>query len=97
MARKVGKKQIKNYINNQEITLTKGELEKVKNEAVMQAIDTLIPFQLMILHDKEGWGKKRLKRFHDQFMDLIESAHKGYLTSQDCKKTLMEEVGVKFD
>ena len=91
------KKELKNYRNNQKITITKEELDKVKEEAVTQAIDTLIPYQLMVLHDKEGWGKKRLRRFHDQFMDLIEASSKGYLNTDDVRNTLTKEAGVNFD
>lgn len=93
----MNKKELKNYLKNQTITITKGELEKVKLEAVNQAIDTLIPFQLMVLYDRNGWKKKRLKRFHDQFMGLIEAASQGYVNVDDVKKTLKEEVGVQFD
>lgn len=90
-------KKIRNNHKKQEIKLTYDAIEKIKRETALQAIDALIPYQLFVLREQEGWGKKKLKRFHDNFMDLIDSAHKGYVTVDDIKKTLIDEAGVKFD
>lgn len=50
---------------------------------------------IMVLHDKFGFGEKRLFRFIDEEAKLLEAYNEGYLNVQDIEDTLKEEVGIE--
>lgn len=50
---------------------------------------------LTVLHDKHGFGTKRLERVLDQVNDLLDSFNKGYISIDDLNNTLYEETGIK--
>ena len=50
---------------------------------------------LTVLHDKYGFGTKRLEKVVDQMNDLLDSFNKGYISVEDLNITLYEETGIK--
>lgn len=50
---------------------------------------------MTILHDKFGFGEKRLKKFMEHYTDILDSYSKGYVSMQDLNDTLHEETGIK--
>ena len=50
---------------------------------------------LTILHDKFGFGTKRLERFTEHYHDLLESYNAGYIKVDDLNNVLNEETGMK--
>lgn len=48
----------------------------------------------LVLHDKWGFGQKRLTRVVGQINDLFESILLDYVSIEDIRKTLKEETGV---
>lgn len=89
-------------IKNKEpvLNVKASDISKIKENAVNQAADTafvmMITIPLMVLRDKYNFGKKRLEAFSDYVLELYDSFDKGYITFDDLKKTLKEEVGVEF-
>lgn len=63
--------------------------EKFKNWFENIAISTLF-----VLHDKEGFGSKRLKRFFENWNTLWNDVKDNYLTCADMQKALYEECDV---
>ena len=51
---------------------------------------------LTVLHDKFGYGKKRLQRFIDEYQDVLDSYNKGYVNVDDLKSVLREECGIEI-
>lgn len=51
---------------------------------------------LTVLHDKFGFGKKRIDRFLDEYKELLDSYERGYISADDLNMVLHEEVGVKI-
>lgn len=51
---------------------------------------------LTVLHDKFGFGQKRLERYIDEVVKLLESYNKGYISVQDLEEVLLEEVKLKI-
>lgn len=49
------------------------------------------------MHDKEGFGKVRLKRMIDELENILESWEEGLLTVDDMAQTLLEETGFNVD
>lgn len=52
---------------------------------------------LMVLHDKFGYGEKRLNRFIDEYHKQLEAYNDGYVESvEDFKAVLNEECGIEL-
>lgn len=93
--RRLGEKgKVKTYNVNAE------QLEAIKQQVTDNAVDRMVIVQmyisLMVLRDYEGWGKKRLERFTDRCMDMLDSVDKGYLDYLDMINTIEEETGYKI-
>lgn len=53
---------------------------------------------LMVLHDKYGFGEKRLNRFMDEYKKQLDAYNEGYVESvKDFEAVLWEECGIKVD
>ena len=50
---------------------------------------------MTVLHDKYGFGTKRLERFLKEYQELLDSYEKGYISPDDLNGVLWEEVGMK--
>lgn len=50
---------------------------------------------LTVLHDKFGFGEKRLDRFENEYINLLDSFNKGYITIDDLNEVLDKETGRK--
>lgn len=50
---------------------------------------------MTILHDKFGFGTKRLEKFTEHYHDLLDSYNKGYIKVEDLNEVLHEETGMK--
>lgn len=51
----------------------------------------------LVLHDKFGFGEKRLKRFDDFITEKMNDLISGYLTAKDVFDWFEEELGMSFD
>ncbi len=50
---------------------------------------------MTILHDKCGYGTKRLERFIKEYKELLDSYNKGYISMDDLNQVLKDEVGME--
>ena len=50
---------------------------------------------MTVLHDKFGFGAKRMERFLKEYKELLDSYEKGYISPNDLNEVLWEEVGMK--
>lgn len=90
---------------NQEIcnatyTLRNEDVTRIKQDAAQEAVYTAFTMMLglpvIVLHDKYGWGKKRLSDFMDYALELYDSFEKDYVTLDDLWDTIEKETGVKL-
>lgn len=51
---------------------------------------------LMVLHDKFGFGKQRAKKFLFHFEDLADSIVRDYLTIDDVRQAVKDEIGIEL-
>lgn len=52
---------------------------------------------LMVLHDKFGYGEKRLNKFIDEYQKQLEAYNSGYVESvNDFIEVLKEECGIEI-
>lgn len=52
---------------------------------------------VLVLHDKFGFGKKRLEKFVGEVADTFDSLNEGYINFEDIKATIYDELGIDFD
>ena len=84
--------------------LKKGNIENVVAGAINQThskirldtINDLMIMSLMVLHDKFGFGEKRLKKFHTEIANLGECLIAGTVNLDEIKEYLQENCKVKF-
>ena len=84
--------------------LKKGNIENVVAGAINQThskirldtINDLMIMSLMVLHDKFGFGEKRLKKFHTEIANLGECLIAGTVNLDEIKEYLQENCNVKF-
>ena len=72
---------------------TAKDVQNAKNDAVTQVWAIFFT----VMHDKEGYGKKRLKRVWRHVNELSDSITQGYVKISDLQKTLEEEMGVVLE
>lgn len=73
----------------------KRHIEKQKEEQwIGTSLKVAILLSCMALHDKEGFGEKRLVRFIKQIEEYLDSVDKGFMTIEDANNVLGEEVGI---
>lgn len=93
----------------QERALRKGEavynvkrsdLEYLHDEALKSVAKRVIPLvlytSLMVLHDKYGFGRKRLGDFTEEVFNLYEAIDKKFVTFEDLVEAIEKETGVKI-
>ena len=82
---------------NRKVTMTVREINKLKENATIRAVNITQLFPLMILRDKYGFGSKRLADFQKHYDDMWDAYNKGYVKLEDIARTIYEETGVKID
>lgn len=64
------------------------KMQQAREEEMREIITVIV---LYVLHDKFGFGRKRLERFGDEVMELTDSIAKGYLDLDDIIDVLVHE------
>lgn len=72
-------------------------MERVKKELLPTYTMTMMAAFALTLHDKHGWGKKRLERLMTTVGDMFDSVQGGYLSLEDIVKTVEAETGIKLE
>ena len=80
---------------NRKVTMTVREINKLKENATIRAVQITQLFPLMVLRDKYGFGSKRLSEYQKHYNDLWDAYNKGYLKLEDIANTIYEETGIK--
>lgn len=79
-------------------TLTRSQIEDITKEAVLrgtkQGWNVCLLFVLMALHDRHGYGRKRLEDVCDSLQGKLELFNEGYVNMQDLVDTLYDETGL---
>lgn len=83
------------YFNNKQIQkpMVKNRRDADKLITSTNRLDMLLTYT--VLHNKFGFGKKRLDRFLYYYNDLLDSYKKNYVTIEDLNTDLQDMVGIK--
>lgn len=101
IAKENGIEELENELKYRNITkintpLTRTQLEDIEKKFKKQVIRYYSAAVFYILKEKFGYGKVRLKRFHDHFDDLCDSVIRDYLSLEDIITYLNEEYGINL-
>lgn len=93
--RKAGNKTpVKTYtLNGQQIEQLKYQ---ATNEAINKSMVMVLYISIMTLRDN-GFGKKRLERFVEDWFELLDGVQKDYLDFEDMINTIKEETGFEIE
>lgn len=70
--------------------------EKGRQDAIERASQYSMAVPVMVLRDDFGFGKKRLDKFLDSYMELYDAIEEGYLNLDDIIETVNEETSVEI-
>lgn len=79
---------------NPHITLRESDIRGIKRDCTEKATNYAIILLLSVMHDKHGYGKKRLSRILNQLDDLADSIAKGYVRLEDLRSMIEDECGI---
>ena len=77
-------------------TVVAGAITETQQKIRFDTINDLMLMSLMVLHDKYGFGEKRLKKFHTEIASLGECLIAGTVNLDDIRNYLRENCNVKF-
>lgn len=78
------------------LALPRKELDEFTMRVKENVIDTVVALSSYILHDKFGYGEKRLERFIQWFNYFADSICNDWFTWDDLMKVIKEETGVEL-
>lgn len=71
-------------------------LETVRQEIVPRATSSMLAAMCLYLHDKEGYGRKRLQRAYNGICEIIDDIENERLSFEDVLQTIHDEFGIEF-
>ena len=78
------------------MNLTLREVEEALNPIKDMTIRTLLAMSVATLRDEYGFGKERLQRYIDRFMDKTDCLAAGWVTWKDLCETIEKETGIEI-
>lgn len=81
---------------NPHINLRRSDVERIKRELTDEAVKNAFAIFLIVMHDKWGFGMKRLNRLFKHICDLSEQVGDGYISTAEIKKILRDEMGINI-
>ena len=82
---------------NPVITLRESDIRRMKKEVTDDAVRSAFVIIFMVMHDKWGFGKKRLARLLKQTAELSEMIAEGDVSLAQLKRILKDEQGIEFE
>lgn len=76
---------------------SQADIIKAKKQAQTQAMNITWAIFFTVMRDKEGYGKKRLRRVWNAVNELSDSIAKGYVNVKDLMRALDEEAGILLE
>lgn len=77
--------------------VSQADIIKAKKQAQSQAMNITWAIFFSVMRDKEGYGKKRLRRVWNGVNELSDSIAQGYVNVKDLMKALADEAGIYLE
>ena len=83
---------------NPSVSLKKSDVERMKKAVTQDAVNSAFTIFFTVMHDKWGFGRKRLSRMFKQITELSEMVNETprCVTIDQLKKALKDELGLDF-
>ena len=72
-------------------------MNRLHKQIIARVRMTSIACCCLVLHDKFGFGKQRLEKFMGEVTDTFDSIYHEYITFEDIKRTVYDELGIDID
>lgn len=82
---------------NPVVHLNQSKVKRMKEDATNEGLKGALIIFFSVMRDKEGYGRKRLKRIFNHATDLADSMQKGYVKMEDLEKVLKDEADIIFE
>lgn len=69
------------------------DVDKAFDKGMIAGSKSALTVMLYVMHDKLGASEEELRRFSEEFNDVIDSMARGYITEADLSVVLKEEYG----
>lgn len=79
------------------VNMSQKELEQALAPIKDLTIRTLLAMSVATLRDEYGFGKDRLQRFVNRFMEKTDCLMKGWVTWKDICQNIEDETGISID
>lgn len=86
----------KKRTNPRKRVATKKDIDSAKDQATCDGIGTALAVVFAMLHDKEGWGQKRMVQLHRLIDDISTNVANGKGDLLDMERDLLTKHGVSF-
>ena len=93
MQKEYAQQEVTKYFNK----LLDRKADEWKCQIMLDDRRLLTSLVFLVLHDKFGFGEKRLKRFDDFITEKMNDLISGYLTAKDVFDWFEDELGMNFD
>jgi hypothetical protein len=93
----IGRNEEMKKTNPRRRPATQADIIKAKKDAQRTAINYAWAIFFTVMRDKEGYGRKRLRRLWREVSNLSDSITKGYVSVNDLMRTLDEEMGIVLE
>ena len=90
------RKHLKKQLLNKPIELSPKQIQKMKDEATMQAVSITNILPLLVLRDEFGFGKKRLQQYIDALNRQVDAFNGGYISLKDVVDAINAETGLGY-
>lgn len=83
---------------NPSVTLKRSDVNRIKQTVTQDAVNSAFTIFFTVMHDKWGFGRKRLSRLMKQITELSEMVNETprCVTIDQFKKALKDELGIDF-
>jgi hypothetical protein len=72
-------------------------MRRVEDQVINKVSTNCLAACCLILHDKFGFGKKRLSSYMMYVYDYFDSIYGNWLSFEDIRETIYDELGIDFD
>ena len=82
--------------NPRKVLATKADVKRAKNDAIDEVMRISIMFPMKVLHDKFGFGPKRLEIFVEEFLTTFDDRCDDRFTTADLAEWVKDYSGISI-
>ena len=87
------------YFNNPKANIRKQQIvnRRQADNIIDATYEAFMLLGIMALRDEFEWGSVRVERWIDKVLDLLDSYNKGYISVEDLRITIKDELGIEVN